>query len=86
VLSAYVPAFDPDFLGLYGDAQATQQAAKEFKIFYGKSAGATPASYTVDHSAQVFVFDPQGRLRLVAKPDFKVDSYLHDLRLLLAGK
>ena len=86
VLSAYVPAFDPDFLGLYGDAEATQRAAKEFRIFYGKSPGATPASYTVDHSAQVFVFDPQGRLRLVAKPDFKVDSYLHDLRLLLAGK
>ena len=86
VLSVYVPAFDPAFLGLSGDLEATQQAAKEFKILFQKSAGATPTSYTVDHSAQVFIFDPRGRLRLLAKPDFKVDAYVHDLRMLLAGR
>ena len=86
VLSVYVPAFDADFLGLYGDLEATQQAAKEFKIFFTRSAGSTPSSYTVDHSASVFVFDQQGRLRLFASPTFTVDSYLHDIRMLLAGR
>ncbi|TBR76562.1 MAG: SCO family protein, partial [Burkholderiaceae bacterium] len=31
VLAQYVPAFDPSFLGLYGDEQATAALAKEFK-------------------------------------------------------
>ena len=86
VLSAYVPAFDPTFVGLRGDLEATGLAAKEFKIFYAKSAGATPTSYTVDHSSGIFVFDPQGRLRLFGNPSLKVDDYVHDIRLLLAGK
>jgi protein SCO1/2 len=86
VLSAYVPAFDPTFVGLRGDLEATAQAAKEFKIFYAKSPGTTPTSYTVDHSSGIFVFDPQGRLRLFANPTVKVDDYVHDIRLLLGGK
>ena len=86
VLSAYVPAFDPTFVGLRGDLEATAQAAKEFKIFYAKSPGTTPTSYTVDHSSGIFVFDPQGRLRLFANPSIKVDDYVHDIRLLLGGK
>ena len=86
VLSAYVPAFDPSFVGLHGDLEATQQVAKEFKIFYNKSPGATPTSYTVDHSAGVFVFDQNGRLRLFGSPGYSADSYLHDIRLLLAGR
>ena len=86
VLAAYVPAFDPTFIGLYGDHEATQQAAKEFKVFFAKSAGATPTSYTVDHSSGVFVFDPAGRLRLFGAPGYGVDAILHDIRMLLAGR
>ena len=86
VLSAYVPGFDPSFVGLRGDLEATTQAAKEFKIFFTKAAGSTPTSYTVDHSAGIFIFDPQGRLRLFANPSLKVDDYVHDIRLLVAGK
>ena len=48
----------------YGDAAATERVAKEFKVIYQKQPGATPGSYTMDHSAGTFVFDPQGRLRL----------------------
>ena len=39
LLSQYVPAFDPRFLGLYGDADATARTAKEFKILYQKQPG-----------------------------------------------
>ena len=86
VLSAYVPAFDPSFVGLYGDLESTQQVAKEFKIFFSKSKGATPTSYTVDHSAGVFIFDQKGRLRLFGTPGYGAESYLHDIRMLLAGR
>jgi protein SCO1/2 len=86
VLSVYVPAFDPAFIGLWGDAEATQLATKEFKIVVVKNPGATPTSYTVDHSAQVFIYDTQGRLRLLAKPDTKIDALVHDVKMLLAGR
>ena len=33
VLASYVPAFDPGFLGLTGDADAIARTAKEFKVF-----------------------------------------------------
>jgi protein SCO1/2 len=86
VLAAYVPAFDPSFVGLYGDLEATQQVAKEFKVFYSKNAGTTPTSYTVDHSAGVFIFDKSGRLRLFGSSGYNADAYLHDIRMLLAGR
>jgi protein SCO1/2 len=41
--------------------------AKDFRVFYQKSPGKTPDSYTVDHTAGSYVFDPQGRLRLFAR-------------------
>ena len=67
LLSKYVPAFDPGFIGLYGDAAATARVAKEFKVFYQKVPGRTPESYTVDHTAGSYVLDPQGRLRLFVR-------------------
>ena len=86
LLSQYVPAFDPRFLGLYGDADATARTAKEFKILYQKAPGATPASYTMDHSAGTYVFDPQGRLRLYVSNGQGADVFAHDLaQLLRAG-
>jgi protein SCO1 len=85
LLKQYVPAFDPRFLGLYGDAEATARTAKEFKIIYQKVPGATPGSYTMDHSAGSYVFDPNGRLRLFVSNGQGADVFTHDLRELLRG-
>jgi len=85
VLSKYVPAFDASFLGLYGSVAAIQQAAKEFKIFYEKRPGNAPGAYTVDHSAQCYVFDAQGRLRLLVRHDRVAQDLADDLRALLKG-
>jgi len=85
VLAKYVPAFDPGFLGLYGDAAATQKAAKEFKIFYEKRPGGAPGAYTVDHSGQSYVLDAEGRLRLFVRHDRIAQDLAADLRTLLKG-
>jgi protein SCO1/2 len=83
LLRNYVPAFDPSFVGLYGDADATERAAKEFKVLYRKVPGSTPETYTMDHSAGMFVFDRAGRLRLFVGHGTGVDALAHDLRELL---
>ncbi len=84
VLAKYVPAFDPRFLGLYGDSAATQRAAKEFKIFYEKRKAGD--SYSIDHSGQSYVIDPLGRLRLFVRHDRIAADLAQDLRVLLAEK
>jgi protein SCO1/2 len=83
LLAAYVTAFNPSFLGLSGDADATAHTAKEFKILYEKRPGKTPESYTVDHSAGTFIFDSQGRLRLYVGYGQGAEVFAHDIRELL---
>ena len=85
LLAKYVPSFDPRFLGLWGDADATARTAKEFKVLYQKVPGATPGSYTMDHSAGSYVFDPKGRLRLFVSNGQGPAVFAHDLRELLRG-
>ena len=81
VLGKYVGAFDPRFLGLYGDAAATQRTAREFKVYYEKRK--TSDGYSVDHSGQTYVIDAQGRLRLFVRPDRLASDLPEDLRTLL---
>jgi protein SCO1/2 len=86
VLASYVTAFNPSFVGLRGDAEATARTAKEFKILYQKQPGRTPESYTIDHSAGTFVFDTQGRLRLYVGNGQGPDVFAHDIRELLQAQ
>jgi protein SCO1 len=81
VLGKYVTAFDPRFLGLYGDAAATQRAAREFKVYYEKRKSGE--GYSVDHSGQSYVIDPQGRLRLFVRHDRIAADLPEDLKTLL---
>ena len=86
LLAQYVPAFNPAFLGLYGDAAATRDTAKAFRIFYEKQPGKTPDSYTLDHTAASYVFDREGRLRLFVRYGQKGAELVADIRKLLAEK
>ena len=83
LLSQYVPAFHPSFIGLRGDPAATAAAGKEFKIFYAKSAGTTPESYSVDHTYGSYVFDRSGKIRLFVRHGKGPAPILADIKLLL---
>ena len=80
-LAKYVTAFDQRFLGLRGDLEATKRVASEFKIYFEKRKQGE--SYTVDHSAQSYVIDPQGRLRLLVRHDRIAQDLAPDLRAIL---
>lgn len=81
MLAGYTAAFDPTFLGLYGDLAATEAAAREFKVFYRKIP--TGGSYTMDHTAITYVFDAGGRLRLALRHEQTAEDYTSDIRLLM---
>jgi protein SCO1/2 len=84
LLAQYVPAFNPTFLGLYGDAAATARTAKEFKVFYAKVPGTTPSNYSMDHTAGSYVFDRNGKLRLFLRHGKGAATIVPDLRQLLS--
>jgi len=84
LLNAYVPAFHPSFIGLRGDAEATARTAKEFKVFYAKTpSGDDPKNYTVDHMTGSYVFDREGRVRLLVRHEAEPGAIASDLRQLL---
>ena len=77
VLDAYVKAFDPSFIALYGSLEETAKTAKEFGVFYEKiPSGET---YTLSHSATSFVFDTSGRLRLGLSPSLSAKQCAEEL-------
>ena len=86
LLKQYVPAFDPRFIALSGDADAIAKTAKEFRVFYQKVPGKDAGSYTLDHTAASYVFDPQGRVRLFVRHGQGPEPIAQDLKVLLAGK
>ena len=86
VLKEYMQNFDPSFLGLYaGSPEALAALAKDFKVYYKKVDGPTPTSYTMDHTAASFVYDPEGRLRLYTRYGIGAQALADDLKLLIKG-
>jgi len=84
ILKQYVPAFDSRFLGLSpADDAALEKVAKDFKIYYKKVPGVSSGSYTMDHTAGSYAFDPDGRLRLYIKHAQGPETLAHDLKELL---
>jgi len=84
LLAKYVPAFNPTFLGMYGDDAATAKVTKDFRIFYQKHPAKNGQDYDVDHTAGTYVFDPAGQLRLFMSYGQGAESIVHDLKQLLA--
>ena len=85
LLKAYMGSFDPSFVALRGDAEQTAATAKEFKVFYAKVPGKTEGSYTMDHTAGSYVFDPSGKLRLFVRYGSGAEALAADLKALLAA-
>lgn len=84
LLRQYVPAFNPGFLGMSSDPETLRQLAKEFKVVYQKTAVKAPDDYLIDHSAGTYVYDPQGKLRLLVPYGSSPDVIARDLQTLLA--
>jgi protein SCO1/2 len=83
VLKAYVDTFNAGFVGLRGSDAQTKEVAREFKVFFAKVPGKTESSYTIDHTAGAYIFDPQGRIRLFSRHSAGPKALEDDIRALL---
>jgi len=85
VMKAYMGAFDPTFIALIPTPEQLAAVAKDFKLYYKKVEGKTPGSYSMDHTAAQYMYDPQGRLRLYVRYGSPVPDMVADVRTLLAA-
>jgi len=84
LLKQFVPAFNPAFLGMYTDAEGLKQLAHEYKVVYQKASVKSADDYLIDHSAGTYIYDPQGRIRLLMAYGSRPETIAHDLKILLA--
>ena len=85
-LAKYVPYFDPEFIGL---TAANQPAIQELATQLGVGVIITPkadGTYTVDHTTEIFVLNPQGRLAAILTGPFNVDNLQADFQRIVAGR
>jgi protein SCO1/2 len=84
-LAKYVPYFDSEFIGLTApDQQSIEALARK----WGVAVLVHPAqdgNYTVDHSAELFVLDPKGRLAAVLTGPFTAAALQGDFRRIIAA-
>ncbi|NLH82314.1 MAG: SCO family protein [Phyllobacteriaceae bacterium] len=59
-LKDYLGSFDPRFVGLTGPRPAIDRILKDYRVFARKVEG-KGGDYTMDHTAAVYMLDPQGR-------------------------
>lgn len=85
LLKQFVPAFNPDFLGMYADADTLKRLANEYKVVYQKTSVKGADDYLIDHSAGTYIYDPQGHLRLLMPYGSSPDAIAQDLKTLLAS-
>ena len=85
LLQSYMANFDPSFVALRPTPEQLQPLLKDFKIYAKKVEGKTATSYTMDHSAQSYVYDTKGRLRLYNRYGTGPQALADDIKLLLQG-
>lgn len=83
VLRAYTEAFDPSMVALTGTPEQLAAVAKDFKVFFKKVAGRQPGSYSLDHSAGLYVYDPKGQLRVYHRYGQGLEALTADVQTLL---
>ena len=60
-LKSYVALFHPRLVGLTGDARQIRRLARDYKVYFGKTAPAKRDGTQFDHTGFVFVVGPDGK-------------------------
>jgi protein SCO1/2 len=83
VLKSYTHAYGPQFVGLTGSQKQLRTLAARYRQAYSYGPKYPKGNYVVNHGAAIFIFDRNGRVRLLANRSDKSGAIAHDLRQLL---
>ncbi len=83
LLKNYVTYYHPEFIGITGDLDQIDIITNQLGILYGyDDKEENSEDYTVNHSAQVLLTDPQGRMRAVFSPPYDAESISNALNVI----
>ncbi|MEX1167571.1 MAG: SCO family protein [Hydrogenophaga sp.] len=82
LLREYMAAFDPSFVALTGSLDQIKTTADAFRVYFKKVP--TGSSYTMDHTALTYLFDPQGKVRAALRHEQTASDYAADVQKVLA--
>jgi len=83
-LEQFVSYFNGDFIGVTGTPEGIEQITRQLGVLHIRAQPEEGASgYLVDHSASVFLFDPDGRYHAVFSPPLSADAIAGDFRKML---
>jgi cytochrome oxidase Cu insertion factor (SCO1/SenC/PrrC family) len=68
IVGEYVKQFDDRIIGLAGTPEEIATAAKAYHVFYAKEEGVDTGNYFMQHTAFVYVMDPDGRYVTLLSP------------------
>lgn len=83
IMRAYVNAFDPRAIGLTGSAGDIEALSKRYRSAFTREPDKGDGSYEVSHSSAIYVFDQEGKARLLSTPNNPQSDMVHDLHLLI---
>lgn len=82
-LAEYVAFFDPEFVGVTGEPAALEALTRGLGVAVIAGEPDESGQYGIDHTATLFLVDPQGRLAAVFGMPHTPDGIAHDYRLIL---
>lgn len=82
LLREYMAAFDPSFMALSGSLEQIKATADAFRVYFKKVP--TGSTYTMDHTALTYLFDPEGQIRVALRHEQTAVDYAADVQRLLA--
>ena len=85
VLRAYLGGFDPDVIGLAGDAGQTTAVKASFGVASENAAPREDGFYLVNHTASVFLLNRQGQFQSTIAYGEATDTAVDKIRRLIAG-
>lgn len=84
IMGKYVAHFDATFKGLTGTPAEIAAAAQPYNVKYEKKASTPAVGYVMNHTAYVYLIDPQFRLRVTYPFGVKSEEIARDLQYLMS--
>ena len=78
-IDSYVSFFSDRAIGLTGEEPALRELSKRYRTTFGYDEPDADGNYNVSHSGAVYVFDREGKARLLIRPELSVEDIRMDL-------
>jgi protein SCO1 len=86
VLAEYVAHFDPSFAGVTGSPAAIESVTQALGVAVVTGPPAADGNYSVDHTAAIFLVDPEGRFAALFNTPHEAGAIERDYRRIVAAR